>query len=71
MQITDEDQRVETCPECRGNQVVEQDERSPHMTVTMEVACPSCNGRGVKLTSMGNKLFDFVHLVMRYRPRAM
>ena len=60
-QLTDDDLKIVTCSECRGEKRVKRTTRtSSHSTITEEVVCDACDGRGVALTSTGAKLFDFV-----------
>jgi hypothetical protein len=67
LQIDERDLVIEFCPKCQGRKRVEQTTRSSHhSSYTQEIDCMECEGRGLKLTPVGAKLFDFVKEASRF-----
>jgi len=66
LEFTEDDLKIEICPECRGAKLIIKTTRSADAIVTEEAQCAACGGRGVKLTYAGAKLFDFVREAGRY-----
>lgn len=66
LEFTEDDLKIEICPECQGAKLTIRTTRSADSIVTEEVQCEVCGGRGVKLTYTGAKLFDFVREAGRY-----
>lgn len=66
LEFTEDDLKIELCPDCQGGKLMIRTTRSAHVIVTEEVPCEACGGRGVKLTRAGAKLFDFSREAGRY-----
>jgi len=66
LEFTEDDLKIEICPDCQGARLMIRTTRSAHAIVTEEVPCEACGGRGVKLTYAGAKLFDFIRQAGRY-----
>jgi predicted methyltransferase len=69
MEIHDEDLDIRECSKCRGERLVMESTGGRHMRSSSQVVCDKCGGRGVELTDLGARLFDFIHEVMRRRPK--
>lgn len=69
IELSDEDFVIRVCPECHGAKRVEKTTViSQHSARTEEIECETCAGRGLKLTTNGAKLFDFVREASRWSP---
>lgn len=66
LEFTEDDLKIEVCPECQGAKLIIRTTRSANSIVTEEAQCEACGGRGVKLTRVGARLFDFVREAGRY-----
>jgi len=66
LEFTEDDLKIEICPQCGGSKHTIRTTRSGDTIVTEEVRCDVCGGRGVKLTRAGAALFDFVREAGRY-----
>ena len=65
--ITDDDLKIEICPECHGAKMIWKEEStSPSYSRRFQAQCDVCQGRGVKLTPTGAKLFDFFRGATRF-----
>jgi len=67
LEFTEDDLKIEVCPECHGAKFTTRTTRSADAILREEVQCEVCGGRGVKLTYAGAKLFDFICEVGRYQ----
>ena len=66
LEFTEDDLKIELCPECKGAKLVFRTIEAANVTVTEQLPCPACDGRGLKLTRTGALLFDFVREAGRY-----
>jgi hypothetical protein len=68
MEIRDEDLEVVICGRCKGEKRVWDPPDPNARGWRQEITCPDCSGRGVTLTPLGSKLFEFIRRVSGITP---